>query len=203
MKNKTMIIVAVVAIVVIAVVVAVLLMNGKGNENGKTKLPQVSSVEDLSSIVDKVYEGVTTEMFNVQTITLDLTDENLVESYTGLASTEKLEYAVVSEPMINAQPYSLVMAKVKDGVNASEVAKEMSEKINTRKWICVTAEQLYATNSGDIVFLIMTDKEKADSVYDSFKKVAGTIGEEYPRTTEDELPLDPDTDTGVSFPVPD
>ena len=201
MNKTTKIIIAVVVIIaIIAVVVAVLVKEDKST-NSTTNLSEVNSIEDLADLVNKVYEGVTVEMYNVETRDIDISDASTVKSYTGLENGDDLEYAVVSEPMINAQAYSLVMAKVKDGVNANEVAKEMSEKIDTRKWICVSADQLYATNSGNIVFLIMTDKEKATGIYESFKTLAGTVGEEYQRTTEDnELP--PDTDTGVMIPIP-
>ncbi len=204
MNKTTKIIIAVVVVVAVIAVVAVVLAMGGKSTNSKTNLPEVSSMEDLTNLVSKVYDSITAPqiMYNVETRDIDLTDSTIVKSYTGLENGEKLEYAVVSEPMINAQAYSLIMAKVKDGVNANEVAKEMSEKIDTRKWICVTAKQLYATSSGNIVFLVMTDNEGMATVaYESFKNLAGTIGEEYERTTEDdELP--PDTDTGVVFPVP-
>lgn len=193
-KTKIMISIAVVAIIVVAIIVFLVSRN---SGNRKTNLAQVNSEEDLSNLLNKVYEGVSTELYNVQTIRIDLTDETSVKSYTGLENGQDLEYAIVSEPMINAQPYSLIMAKVKSGVNANEVAKAMSEGVNPRKWICVTAKKLYATNSGDIVFLIMTNEEMSKGVYDSFKALAGTIGEEYERTTEDEE-LPPD----MSFPVP-
>lgn len=200
--NKTKkIIIAVLVIIAVIVVVAIAFEMKSKPTKSKTNLLQVSSLDDLTNLVSKVYEGVTVEVYNVETRDIDLSDANIVKSYTGLENGEKLEYAVVSEPMINAQAYSLIMAKVKDGVNANEVAKEMSEKIDTRKWICVAAEELYATNSDDIVFLIMADKEMAKGVYESFKTLAGTVGKEYERNTEDdELPLD--TDTGISFPVP-
>ena len=51
--------------------------------------------------------------------------------------------------MMSSQAYSLVLVKVKDGVDANNIAKTMSEKIDTRKWICVSAEKLYATSSNE------------------------------------------------------
>ncbi len=196
MEKKTKIIIAIAVVAIIAVAIIIFAVSSNSG-NGKTNLAQVNSEEDLSNLLDKVYEGVSTELYSVQTISIDLTDETSVKSYTGLENGQDLEYAIVSEPMINAQPYSLVMAKVKSGVNANEVAKAMSEGVNPRKWICVTAKKLYATNSGDIVFLIMTNEEMSKGVYESFKALAGTIGEEYERTTEDEE-LPPD----MSFPLP-
>ncbi len=194
-KKNVIFVVAIVVFLVIMLSIVLISKNNKTNEGGV----QVSSVEDLTKLLDEVYDGSSVELYNVDNRTIDLSDANSVKSYTGLDNGDDLEFAVVSEPLINAQAYSVVIAKVKNGVNANEVAKEMSEKVDTRKWICVSADKLYATNSGDIVFLVMTNEEMAKSVYDSFKKVAGTVGQEYERTAEEEE-LPPDD---VSFPVPE
>ena len=47
----------------------------------------------------------------------------------------------------------------------------------------------------------MTESERAQGIYDSFKNLAGTVGKEYDQTVEDgELP--PDTDGGFAIPLP-
>ena len=187
MKKSTIIaIIAVVAVIIIGVIIAVSTMNAKPTSN----LTPVNSAEDLSALVDKLYEGQ--ELFSsVATQTIDLTDADQVKFATGLDNGDNLQYAVVSEPMITSQAYSLVLAKVKEGVNASEVAKTMSENIDTRKWICVSAEKLYATNSGDIVCLVMSNEQMAKPVYEKFKQLAGSVGQEYQKTEQPvELPED-------------
>ncbi len=194
-KKDVIFIVAIVVFLVVMLSIVLISVNNRTKETGV----QVSSVEELTNLLNEVYDGVEEELYSLDNRTIDLSDANSVKSYTGLDNGDDLEFAVVSEPLINAQAYSVVMAKVKDGVNANEVAKEMSEKVDTRKWICVSADKLYATNSGDIVFLVMTNEEMAKSVYDSFKKVAGTVGQEYEKTAEEEE-LPPDD---VSFPVPE
>lgn len=194
-KKDVIFIVSIVVFLVVMLSIVLISVNNRTKETGA----EVSSVEDLTNLLNEVYDGVEEELYALDNRTIDLSDANSVKSYTGLDNGDDLEFAVVSEPLINAQAYSVVMAKVKDGVNANEVAKEMSEKVDTRKWICVSADKLYATNSGDIVFLVMTNEEMAKSVYDSFKKVAGTVGQEYERTAEEEE-LPPDD---VSFPVPE
>ena len=202
MSKTTKIIMTVFIVVAVIAVIAVIAVVGMNSGNGKTNLPQVASNEDLVDLVDKVYENNTVELYDtITSMPIDLTDETSVKSFTGLENGENLEYAIVSEPMINAQAYSLVMAKVKDGVNANEVAKAMFDGINPRKWICVSAEKVLATNSGNIVFLVMTESERAQGIYDSFKNLAGTVGKEYDQTVEDgELP--PDTDGGFAIPLP-
>ena len=76
------------------------------------------------------------------------------------------------------------MAKVKAGVDANAIAKEMSEKVNTAKWICVLADKLYATSSGDIVFLVMSSEDMAKPIYEKFKTLAGNVNEVYEKSEE-------------------
>ena len=90
---------------------------------------------------------------------------------------------------MSSQAYSLVIAKVQSGIDADKVAKEMSEKVDTRKWICVEAEKLYATSSGDIVFLVMTNEGTAKPIFERFKTLAGNVNEVYEKNAaEIELP---------------
>ena len=184
---KKVIIISIVAIIVVAAIIGVVMLNAAP----KTNLAPITSAEDLSALVDKVYEGREDTLPSLMTMPIDLTDADSVNAMTGLENGDNLDYLVVSEPMINAQAYSFVLAKVKDGVNANEVAKTMSENINTRKWICVSAEKLYATSSGDVVCLVMSSEEMAKPVYEKFKELAGTVGQEYEKTEEAvELPED-------------
>lgn len=185
MKNVTKIIIVAIAIIaILAVIGIVIFLNAKA----KTSLEAINSAEDLSALVDKIYEGQNT-LPSLQTQIIDTTDNDMVKSVTGLENANDLEYVVVSEPMISSQAYSLVLAKVKAGTNANEIAKQMSENVNTRKWICVSAEKLYATSSGDIVFLVMSSQEKAKPIYEKFKTLFGNIGQEYEKSEEEiELP---------------
>lgn len=183
--NKTVKIILI-ALVTIAIVVAVLVAIFK--VNGKTNLEPVNSSEDLSALVDKLYEGEKDLFPSLQTQTVDVTDSDFVQYYTGLENGTDLEYIVVSEPMISSQAYSLVVAKVKIGVDANAIAKKMSEKINTAKWVCVSAEKLYATSSGDIVLLVMSSEDMAKPIYEKFKTLAGNINEVYEKSEEIYLP---------------
>ena len=184
---KTILIAVVVVALFVAACYAVFVVNNKP----KTNLEPVTSAGDLEALVNKIYEGQGELYSSLMTQALDVTDNELVLYNTGLENGEKLEYLAVSEPMMMSQAYSLVLAKVKDGVDANAVAKEMSENIDTRKWICVSAEKLYATSSGDVVFLIMTNEEMATPIYEKFKILAGNVNEVYEKTEEPaELPED-------------
>lgn len=187
MKNVTKIIIAVVAIVAVLAIIGVAISL---NSKPKTKLEAINSAEDLSALVDKIYAGQKA-LPSLQTQVIDVTDADSVKLFTGLENGDKLEYAVVSEPMITSQAYSLVLAKVKAGNNANEIAKQMSENVNTNKWICVSAEKVYATSSGDIVCLVMSKEEMAKPIFEKFKTLSGSTEQEYEKSEEEiELPAE-------------
>lgn len=181
MKKSIKIIIAVLIIIVIAVIVLAFTMN----KNEETSLVQVSTSEDLKELIEQIYEGQQIKTPTLETREIEISDSSSVKFLTGLESGEKFEFLVVSEPIISPSPYSFVLAKVKSDVDANEVAKEMSENVNPRKWISVAAQRIYATSSGDVVCLIMASEENAKLVYERFKEVAGNIGEEYTKTLED------------------
>lgn len=177
MKIKLVSILAVIAIIAVIVVAVVM------NQKPKTNLEPITSAEDLTQLISKVYEGQDGELLqSLYTQEIELDDTYMVNKTTGLENADNLEFIVASEPMMTSQAYSFVLVKVKDGVDANAVAKEMSEKINPSKWICVTAEKIYATNSGDVVCLIMASEEMGKPIYESFKALAGYVGEEYEKT---------------------
>lgn len=196
MNKSTKIAIIIIAIVaIIAVAVAVVMNLNKGNNDDKkeaesSKLGEITSAEDLEKLIDKIYEG-NEDLPRLQTKEIEITKNADVNTFTGLESGKDLEYLVVSEPLMGSQAYSLAIAKVKNGVDANKVAKDMKDKIDQRRWICVSAEKVYSTSSGDIVFLVMSSEEWAKPVYDKFKSLAGTVGEEYVKE-EPEMDLEPD-----------
>ena len=188
--NKTVKIIIAVVIAIVAVVAILVGVFAFGNSKPKSNLT-INSAEDLTALIDQIYSGVSIEMPMLMTQELDMTDTETVKYFTGLENIDNVEYVVASEPMMTSQAYSLVLVKVKDGVNADAVAKTMNENINTRKWICVTAEKVYTAASGNVICLVMTNTETAQTVFESFKTLAGSVGEVYERTEEEpELPED-------------
>lgn len=188
--NKTVKIL--IAIIIVALVVGVVIaVASKNKKEGSSSKIAVNSVEDLTALVDKIYEGVSLEMPMLMTQALDMQDEETVKYFTGLNDLKDVEYVVASEPMMTSQAYSLILVKLKDGADADSIAKTMNDNVDERKWICVTAEKIYSVASGDVVCLVMSNEETAKAVYDSFKELAGSVGKEYERTAETtELPED-------------
>ena len=148
----------------------------------KTYTQIVSNTDDMQNMINTIYEGVEEELpptLNTQVV--DISNVDILKSYTGLSSNENIDAVVVSEPMIGSQAYSLVLVKVKDGQDANAIAKEMSENIDTRKWICVEAEKLYATSQDNLAVLIMASNEWATPVSNRIKEILTYHGEEYTR----------------------
>ena len=185
--------------IVIAIIVAIVIIMGVNlfrNSSPKQKSNlNINNNDDLVSLINQIYEGVTIEMPRLQTQALDVTDANMVKTFTGLDSTENIENLVVSEPLMSSQAYSLVLVKVKDGANINDMAKAMNENIDVRKWICVSAEKVYTATSGNVICLVMTNADTAKVVYDSFKAIAGGIDKEYERTVEEPVFPTEETET--------
>lgn len=182
--KKKVIIGLVMLLAVIAIILGIIFMNKRPKEESKQNLVKIEKAEDLSNLINEIYKGKAENLPRLNTQIVDVNDANAIKYSTGLENGDDLQFVVVSEPMMSSQAYSLILAKVKDGVDANNIAKTMSEQIDTRKWICVSAEKLYATSSGDIVCLVMSNEEWAKPVYDEFKKLAGNVGEEYTKTEE-------------------
>ena len=183
---KILIAVAVGVVALVAILVGVFATGSKPASN-----LNISSAADLTALVDQIYSGVSIEMPMLMTQELDMTDAETVKYFTGLENIDGVEYVVASEPMMTSQAYSLMLVKVKDGVDANSIAKTMNENVDERKWICVTAEKIYSVASGDVVCLVMSNADTAKTVFESFKTIAGGIGEEYERTAEEpEMPED-------------
>ena len=122
MKNWGKIIIVLVIIAIIAgAIVAIVMVNKNAKEKSSLK---IESSEDLKDLIEDVYEKVGKPKLMVDTMTIDVSDDTMVSSVTGLENGDDFEYLVVSEPLTSSQPYSFVLGKVKSGVNSNKVAKD-------------------------------------------------------------------------------
>lgn len=176
-NNKTIIgvVIAIIVIIAVAGIAFVIYNNSKPKSN-----VQITSTQDMENLINTVYEGQENVLpGSLMTQTIDISNADILKSFTGLSSSENVDGVVVSEPMMSSQAYSFVLVKVKDGADANAIAKEMSENIDTRKWICVEAEKLYATSVDNLAVLVMSSDEWATPVYNKLKEVLGAHDEEY------------------------
>ena len=186
MKKKQNILV--IALILLAVISFGIIILVSGKEN-TSSLETTKDIIKMISIINKDNKNVLPEL---ETMKINVKNIDEVTSYTGLTSNDDIESIVVSVPLITAQAYSVAVVKVKDTADVEKIKQEMLDNIDMGRWICVSAEQLYITNSGNVIFSVMTDKDIAKAVYDDFKKyVNNEIGKELEKTNDEgniELP---------------
>ncbi len=134
---------------------------------------------DLSTVIASMYEKKAPEFMTGDAMPVDLSDPWSVSSYLGLGNPEETEAATdgnvaaslikeayFSESMIGAQAYSLVVARVNDVANIEQIKADMFEGIDTRKWICVAADQLRVVSYADVIMLVMVSSDLAPGLAD-------------------------------------
>ena len=181
MKKKQNILV--IALILLAVITfgVIILVSGKENTSS------LETTKDIIKMINSINKDNKNVLPELETMKIDVKNIDEVTSYTGLTSNDNIESIVVSVPMMTAQAYSVAVVKVKDNADVEKIKQEMLDNIDMRRWICVSAEQLYITNSGNVIFSVMADKDIAKAVYNDFKKyVNNNIGKELEKSNNEE-----------------
>jgi len=165
-------------VLALAMVLSMAACGGKKAE--ETTEPALSVAGTMEELLNKTIEQRPVE-FMGGVIPVDLTDSSedglwALKSYTGLDSAEKITEAAAFEPMMGSMAFSMVLVRLAEGADGKAVAESMKSGIDTRKWICVEADDLKVAGFGDVVMLIMLNSDSgmtAQSFVDAFAKVAG------------------------------
>lgn len=129
----------------------------------------------LSEIIDKIYENKPFDL-NLATRDLDISNADELKYNTGLDDGNLISAAAVSEPMMGSQAYSMVLVRAKDAKDAQSIAESMKSGIDTRKWICVEADDLRVVAYDDLILLVMIDSQYADqATADAFVEAFGAV----------------------------
>ena len=172
---------------IFAMLLAVVMMFSLVACGGKTTEPTTAPTQaavkvegTMEELLNKVVEINPVE-FMGGTMPIDLTDKSEdglwnIKYNTGLDSAEGLTDAAVFGPMMGSMAFSMVLVRTVEGADSKAVAEAMKSGIDTRKWICVEANDLKVAGFGDVVMLIMVNSDSgmtAQSFVDAFAKVAG------------------------------
>ena len=183
MKKQNIFIIGLILLAVISFIIFIL-VSGSGNKGNVETPKDIKDINDVIKTINKNNKDVLPEL---ETMKVDINNIDEVTSYTGLKSNDGIESIVVSVPLITAQAYSVAIVRVKDNADVEKIKQEMFDNIDMRRWICVSAEQLYITNSGNVIFSVMADKDIAETVYNDFKKyVNNNIGKELEKSNNEE-----------------
>lgn len=180
MKKQNILIIGLILLAVISFIIFILVSGSHNKGNHETS-------KDINNIINTINKNNKDLLPELETMKIDVKNIDEVTSYTGLKTNDDIESITVSVPMITAQAYSVAIVKVKDGADVEKIKQEMLDNIDMRRWICVSAEQLYITNSGNLIFSVMADKDIAETVYNDFKKyVNNNIGKELEKSNDEE-----------------
>ena len=158
----------------------VLSLTACGGKKTEETQPALSVEGTMEELLNKTIEERPVE-FMGGVIPVDLTDSSedglwAIKSYTGLEDAAQITEAAAFEPMMGSMAFSMVLVRLAEGADAKAVAEAMKAGIDTRKWICVEADDLKVAGFGDVVMLIMVNSDSgmsAQSFIDGFQKVAG------------------------------
>ena len=161
-------------------VVVTLSMAACGKKTEETEAPALKVEGTMEELLNKTIEQRPVE-FMGGVIPVDLTDTSedglwVLKNYTGLDSAESITEAAAFEPMMGSLAFSMALVRTAEGADSKAVAEAMKSGIDTRKWICVEADDLKVAGFGDVVMLIMVNSDSgmtAQSFVDAFAKVAG------------------------------
>ena len=151
-----------------------------GKKTEEATEPALSVAGTMEELLNKTIEERPVE-FMGGVIPVDLTDSTedglwAIKSYTGLEDASQISEAAAYEPMMGSMAFSMVLVRLTPDAGSKSVAEAMKSGIDTRKWICVEADDLKVAGFGDVVMLIMVNSDSgmtAQSFVDAFAKVAG------------------------------
>ena len=142
---------------VVVVLVVALMLVGCGKE--------ANVAGSLTEIMEKLYTGVKDEEKPMMLTNIELNEEN----FEGFAFVKDVKYegAIASESGVGSIPHSVVLIRLENSADASNLVKEIKANANPRKWICVEAENVIVKSKGDLVMLIMSN-ELASRIEENF-----------------------------------
>ncbi|MGM9652793.1 MAG: hypothetical protein ACI3XP_04070 [Eubacteriales bacterium] len=160
--------------------------NGSVADTADTSAPDTSAEPEgydgtLAELVDAIYGKVPVNLRLSPATDIDLTNADALNYYLGLDKADGIKEAVYSETMIGSQAFSMCVVRTEDGADVKAIAKNIFDNVNTQKWICVGADDLIVADSGELIFMIMTDdsfgETLASDLYEAFAEIAGATGD--------------------------
>ena len=139
------------------------------NKESKTN-ETLQTAGDIKKMLKTIYKNLADELPELTTEEINLKESELVESLTGLKSTDDINTLVVSEPVMGSQALEVAVIKTKEKTDNEAMMQNIKDNVDMSRWICVSAEKLYIVNSGDVIFMVMADSDWAKSIYDEFVK---------------------------------
>lgn len=121
---------------------------------------------NLSNIMNEIYKGMPEgELPELEQTKVTKKNE---EYYLGKITFSYKE-ALASEPLMSSIAHSVVLVRLNSSKDAEKAKKEIKEKVDPAKWVCVNVEDknVLVESKGDLVLLVM-DNEYSQKIMDKF-----------------------------------
>lgn len=120
--------------------------------------------ETMAGLLEKITQGAELPPADV----LELDAKNF-EDYAFIPWQDGIE-AVGSEGSTSSAAHSLVLVRSKDG-QGEDLAKEMADKVDAQKWICVQPEVAKVLYTKNYALMAMTFEKTYNTVKENFQKM--------------------------------
>ncbi len=151
---------------VMSIVLILALLFTFGCQSGP-KAPQ-EEVGDLKETIEQIVKDAGFPEMLEDGYFLDELDQEEAGFLIGAESLDgKIAEAYGLQPMINVNPFAMGIFRVAEGGDAVAFAKELKEKADLRKWICVEAETMAAASKGDAVFFVMGSQDEVTKLLEA------------------------------------
>lgn len=120
----------------------------------------------LSDIMKEVYKNIPED--ELPELINEKVNKDNQEYYLGSSDITYKE-ALASEPLMSSVAHSVVLVRANSIKDVDNIKKEIKEKIDPRKWVCIGVDEknVFVESKGDLVILIM-DNEYASTIRDNF-----------------------------------
>ena len=153
---------------------AALLLISCGKSESVPEEAAVNLVGSLSDIMATVYENADLSQEFRDSLALQYDSGNLadlpVETVDYLIGTPDVEYeeGVYSLPLMNVIPYQFLLLRMPQGADIEAAKQSILDNADTRKWICVEAENVVVENVGDVILFVMGDTDSTNALRTAF-----------------------------------
>ncbi|NDL67055.1 hypothetical protein [Anaerotalea alkaliphila] len=130
---------------------------------GPAASPNPAPDKSVEEIIGMITEDAGIE---TQTMITVLDSENL-PWFLFMDPVEGAE-AVAADAMMSAVAHSVVLARMPEGTDMEALKREVADKADPRKWICVEAEKTVVEVNGNLLLLVMSNDEVASAVAGHF-----------------------------------
>ncbi len=124
------------------------------------------STMSLEAIANKLSEGIA-DMPMAENIKISA---DLYPSYLFIDYIKDSE-ALANESMISSAAHSAVLLRLPEGSDIEKIRSDIEQQADPAKWICVSAEKVEVVSNGNLILLVMSYQDVADTMVERFKSM--------------------------------